>query len=167
MRRWNRRLPLGPIELDENDGLVASAAYNLWVLASGMQNETAGLVYMGKAQIFFSLISACSLAAWAQSTSPADAPARMVITIGHHYGHEPPLLTKDDLIVQEQHMPPLRITNFVPLRGDRAGLELFLLVDNCSNLSPLQSSKNCISSLVLNRSPPLSGSPISKTDSWR
>lgn len=90
---------------------------------------------MGKAQMFLSLISACSLAAWAQSAPPADAPARMVITIGHHYGHEPPVLTKDDLIVEEQHMP-LRITNFVPLRGDRAGLELFLLVDNCSNFEP-------------------------------
>lgn len=88
---------------------------------------------MGKTWIW--LISACSLVAWAESAPPSGAPARMVVIIGHHYGHEPPVLTKDDLIVEDQH-ELLAITNFVPLRGDRAALELFLLVDNCSNCEP-------------------------------
>jgi hypothetical protein len=59
----------------------------------------------------------------------------MTVTIGHHYGHEPAALTRNDLTVV-QHFAPLSITNIVPLRGDRAGLDLFVLVDHCSNCEP-------------------------------
>jgi hypothetical protein len=59
-------------------------------------------------------------------------PARMLITIGHYYSHETPALTRDDLIVT-QHSEQLPVTNLIPLGGDRGRLELFLLVDNCSN----------------------------------
>ena len=74
------------------------------------------------------LMVACALAAWGQST----VPAQMVVTMGHSYGNEPPLLTANDLIVTQNHQP-LTITGLTPLRGDRAGLELFILVDNCSS----------------------------------
>ncbi len=46
------------------------------------------------------------------------------------------MLTKDDLIVQQQHAP-LTITNLTPLRGEQAGLELFILVDHCSTCEAL------------------------------
>jgi hypothetical protein len=59
----------------------------------------------------------------------------MIVTIGHHYGHQAPVLTREDLTVTRNYQP-LAITNLIPLRGDRAGLELFLLVDNCSNCEP-------------------------------
>jgi hypothetical protein len=62
-------------------------------------------------------------------------PVQMTLTIGHHYGHAAPLLTRDDLTITQNYQP-LSITNVAPLRGDRAGLELFLLVDNCSNCEP-------------------------------
>lgn len=75
------------------------------------------------------------LSSWAQTTSSPGTPAQMMVTVGHHYGHVPPVLTRDDLIVT-QHYEPLAVTNLTPLRGDRAGLELFLLVDNCSNCEP-------------------------------
>ncbi len=81
------------------------------------------------------LAFACPLFLSAQTTAPAGAPAKMLVTAGHYYGHEPPVLTRDSLIVKQQ-FDPLPITNVVPLRGDRAGLELFLLVDNCSNCEP-------------------------------
>jgi hypothetical protein len=74
------------------------------------------------------LLFSCSLAVWGQST----VPARIVVTMGHYYGHEPPLLTANDLIVTQQGRP-LTITSVTPLRGDRASLELFVLVDNCSS----------------------------------
>jgi len=67
-----------------------------------------------------------------QSAPPPGAPAQMIITLGHYYGHQPPVLKQDDLVVTEQG-EPLMITNLIPLRGDRAGLELFILVDNCSS----------------------------------
>ncbi|MGA2213452.1 MAG: hypothetical protein ABSH31_09275 [Bryobacteraceae bacterium] len=59
----------------------------------------------------------------------------MTLTLGHHYGQAAPLLTRDDLTITQNYQP-LSITNVAPLRGDRAGLELFLLVDNCSNCEP-------------------------------
>ena len=59
----------------------------------------------------------------------------MLVTVGHYFRHEPPLLTKNDVTIKQQ-FDPLPITSVVPLRGDRAGLELFLLVDNCSNCEP-------------------------------
>jgi hypothetical protein len=82
-----------------------------------------------------SLALACGLFTWAQTPVPAGTPVEMNVTIGHHYGHVPPTLTKDDLIVT-QHYQPLTVTSLIPLRGDRAGLELFLLVDNCSSCEP-------------------------------
>ena len=73
-----------------------------------------------------SLSFGCSLALSAQTV-----PSRIIVTTGHYYGHEPPLLTANDLTVtQNDH--PLTITSLTPLRGDHAALELFVLVDNCS-----------------------------------
>ena len=80
------------------------------------------------------LAFACPLLLSAQ-TQPAGVTTKMLVTVGHYFGHEPPVLTKNDLTVKQQ-FDPLPITNLVPLRGDRAGLELFLLVDNCSNCEP-------------------------------
>ena len=81
------------------------------------------------------LALACPLLTWAETKSPTGTPVQIMVTIGHHYGHEPPVLTRDDLVVT-QHYEPLPVTNLVPLRGDRAGLELFVLVDNCSSCEP-------------------------------
>ena len=81
------------------------------------------------------LVFACSLFTWAHTGSPCRHPVQMDVTIGHHYGHVPPTLTPDDLIVT-QHYEPLTVTSLAPLRGDRAGLEIFLLVDNYSNCEP-------------------------------
>jgi hypothetical protein len=81
------------------------------------------------------LALACPLVTSAQAAPPAGTQAQMVVTVGHYYGHESPVLTQDSLVVTER-FDPLPITSVVPLRGDRAGLELFLLVDNCSNCEP-------------------------------
>ena len=82
-----------------------------------------------------SLTLACALITWAQKTTPERTPVQMVVSIGHHYGQVPPTLTRDDLTVTRNY-EPLPITNLAALRGDHAGLELFLLVDNCSSCEP-------------------------------
>jgi hypothetical protein len=87
---------------------------------------------MRKARRLLLLVSACSVFALAQSTPPAGTPARVLVTIGHHYGHAPAVLTKQNFTVFEQY-DPRPVEDLVPLRGDRAQLEIFLLVDNCSN----------------------------------
>lgn len=71
----------------------------------------------------------------AQVTPAAGTPARMIVTVGHYYGHETSALTRDNVVVTEGY-DPIPVTNVVPVTGDRAGLELFLLVDNCSNCEP-------------------------------
>ena len=43
----------------------------------------------------------------------AGTPAQMMVTVGHHYGHVPPVLTRDDLIVT-QHYEPLPVTDLIP-----------------------------------------------------
>lgn len=95
---------------------------------------------MSKIAKLASLALAWPLFSWAQTPAPistpaAGTPAQMIVTVGHHYGHVPPVLRKDDLTVTERY-EPLAVTNLIPLRGDRAGLELFLLVDHCSNCEP-------------------------------
>jgi len=78
------------------------------------------------------LVSACSLCVWAQSSPPAGSPTRVIVTTGHFYSRPAPVLTANDLIVTQTY-EPLPIANLTPLRGDRADLEIFVLVDNCSN----------------------------------
>jgi hypothetical protein len=70
-----------------------------------------------------------------QTTSPAGTPAKIVITVGHYFGPETPVLTQENLTITQQY-EPLQITNLIPLRGDRSAMELFLLVDNCSSCEP-------------------------------
>jgi hypothetical protein len=74
------------------------------------------------------LVFACSITIWAQGT----VPARIVVTIGHYYGPKIPLIEANNLTIT-QGVTPLTITSVTPLRGPHAGLELFILVDNCSS----------------------------------
>jgi len=78
---------------------------------------------------------ACLVCAWGQSTPAAGPPARMVVTLGHLFTREAPILTKEDVNIT-QNYEPLAITNLIPLRGERAALELYILVDSCSNCEP-------------------------------
>jgi|SRR5581483_10510878 len=74
------------------------------------------------------LLFACSAGALGQST----VPAKMIVTIGHFYGQEFPVLTASDFTVTQDYAP-LKITGLTPLRNDVSAVELFVLVDNCSN----------------------------------
>lgn len=79
------------------------------------------------------LVSTCTLLAWPQTTPKAGGtPVQIIVTTGHFYSHPAPLLTVNDLTIRETS-EPLSITAVTPLRGYRGALELFLLVDNCSN----------------------------------
>jgi hypothetical protein len=77
---------------------------------------------IGFAWLFF----AGALLTLAQGTGTTG---QLVITMGHYYGSAAPTLTRADLMVTRDGNP-VAITNLIPLRGD---LELFVMVDNCSN----------------------------------
>lgn len=81
------------------------------------------------------LALACAMIASGQAGSPVGVPAEVKVTVGHYYGPDRRVLTRDDFVVT-QNYDPLPITKVTPLRGAQANLDLFLLVDNCSNCDP-------------------------------
>ncbi len=74
---------------------------------------------------------ACPLCAWAQNPSPGVTP-RMIVTVGHFGIHDTQVPLPTDLILTSK-AEALPITSLTPVRGDQANLELYLVVDNCSN----------------------------------
>jgi len=67
------------------------------------------------------------------STSPGSA-IHAVITVEAHHGTDMPAISPGDVMVYEGHDRD-QVTDTVPLVGDHAGLELFLLIDDAANSS--------------------------------
>jgi len=86
---------------------------------------------MHKHRPFCWLALACSSVLAAKTTSHAPAVAQMIIT-SDCYDHDPPPLTADDVIIADGYKS-MPIAALVPLRGARADLEIYVLVDNSSN----------------------------------
>ena len=80
---------------------------------------------------FFCLVLACSSVITAQTASHPAVVARIVVTNNCYY-HDPPALTAEDVIVTHEYKP-VPITALLPLRGERADLQLYVLVDSSSN----------------------------------
>ena len=73
--------------------------------------------------------------AWAQQApSAAGVPAHIVVTAEPKHGSNVPVIKKDDVMVYEGHDRDT-VTDWIPLQGDRAGLELFILIDDESGIS--------------------------------
>jgi len=83
-------------------------------------------------RILVAALAVVSTVALAADKPVTGVPVQMVVTVAHHRLAAPRAFTRDDLIVTERY-EPLPITGFIPLEGDRADLELFLLVDDCSS----------------------------------
>lgn len=54
---------------------------------------------------------------------------QLVVTAEGHHGTAPPAVMKDDVSV-EVNRQPAKVENWTPLRGDRAGLELYIAIDD-------------------------------------
>jgi hypothetical protein len=80
------------------------------------------------------ILAALPFAPLTAQTSPALVPVSMVVTVQSHRGPDPPLINGANLTVY-QNRARAKITDSVPLRGDRAGLELFLLLDDSPNVN--------------------------------
>jgi hypothetical protein len=74
----------------------------------------------------------CPLLTGAETKPATGTSVRIIVTLGHEYGPAPTTLTGNDVVVM-QNLDQLPVVSLTPLRGDRAGLELFVLVDNCSS----------------------------------
>jgi len=86
---------------------------------------------MRKHRMFWLLILAGSSVLAAKTMSHAPAVAQVVVT-SNSYDHDPPALTADDVVVTDGYNP-LPVTALLPLRGARAELEIYVLVDNSPN----------------------------------
>jgi hypothetical protein len=63
---------------------------------------------------------------------PGPVPVSMVVSLEAKHGGEIPIINREDVRVT-QGKTRLRVTDWVPLQGDQAGLELFVLLDDGSN----------------------------------
>jgi hypothetical protein len=70
----------------------------------------------------------------AQNKAPASgAPVRMVVTVESHDDNVPVLNREDIMVFEGQDRA--QVTDWIPLRRDRAGLELYVLVDDAASSS--------------------------------
>lgn len=101
-----------------------------------------------KSALFVVLAWACfSVVGIAQETeSNAGGPVHIVVTAEPQHGNNPPQINRDEVMVYEgQHRDT--VTDWIPARGDHAGLQLFILIDNQANTtlgSQLQDIKDFI-----------------------
>jgi hypothetical protein len=76
------------------------------------------------------VLSACTVLAQ-QAPVPAGVPVHMVVTVEARHGSDAPPLTRDDVMVYEGKDRD-QVVEWVPATGDRAGLEVYILIDDSS-----------------------------------
>lgn len=69
-----------------------------------------------------------------QESAPAGPSVNLVATVEARHGSNIPVITRDDVMVY-QGRDRDKVTGWLPLQGDHAGLELFILLDDSSNVS--------------------------------
>jgi len=70
----------------------------------------------------------------AQAPAPNGVAVHTVVTVEAHHGSNPPVINREDVMVYEGHDRDT-VTDWVPAVGDHAALELFVLLDDGSNMS--------------------------------
>jgi hypothetical protein len=95
---------------------------------------------MKKSLVLMALVAIASLLAgvqWvaAQESASATGPAvNLVVTVEARHGSNVPDITRDDVMPYEGHDRD-RVTGWLPLQGDHAGLEFFILLDDSSSVT--------------------------------
>ncbi|HXM21354.1 MAG TPA: hypothetical protein VN948_08835 [Terriglobales bacterium] len=80
------------------------------------------------------LLASVQLIAAQENSSPAGSGVNLVVTVEARHGSNVPDISREDVMVYEGHDRD-KVTAWLPLQGDRAGLELFVLLDDSSNIS--------------------------------
>lgn len=79
------------------------------------------------------LLAVGSLAAQS-AANPNETPAHMVVTVMAQHGTNPPNVGQDDVMVYEGKVRD-KVVDWVPAQGQNATLQLFVLIDDSSNIS--------------------------------
>src|SRR3984957_12956994 len=80
------------------------------------------------------ILAGVQVATAQQAASAAEVSANLVVTVEARHGSNIPDVQRDDAMVYEGRDRD-RITAWVPLQGDHAGLEFFILLDDSSSAS--------------------------------
>ena len=70
----------------------------------------------------------------AQEPAGSGVPAHLLVTVEPRHGSNVPVINREDVMVFEGHDRDT-VTEWTPAQGDRAALELFILLDDGSNAS--------------------------------
>lgn len=90
---------------------------------------------VSKSLMLFALALAGLLSAHAQQQAPATAPVQKTVTVRVLGDNKRmPEVNREDVIVKQGNRR-LNVTGWTPARGDRAGLQLFILIDDASDTS--------------------------------
>src|SRR5271155_4033785 len=81
--------------------------------------------------LFLGVIFGPAPASAQQTNSSTDVPVHMVVTVKSHHGTQPPAVAADDVKVYQKGKPDA-VASWIPLQGDRAGLQLYILIDDTS-----------------------------------
>ena len=91
------------------------------------------LVFAAHASLVL-VVCACGASAAAGQQSANGVPAHMVVTVEPHRGSEVPPVNREDVMVYEGKDRDA-VTEWIPAQGDRAGVELFIMLDDGADSS--------------------------------
>ncbi len=80
------------------------------------------------------LLAGVQLATAQQAPSAAEVTANLVVTVEARHGSNIPDIQRDDVMVYEGRDRD-RVAGWLPLQGDHAGLEFFILLDDSASVS--------------------------------
>jgi hypothetical protein len=80
------------------------------------------------------LLAGIQLATAQQAPSATEVTANLVVTVEARHGSNIPDIQRDDVMVYEGRDRD-RVTNWLPLQGDHAGLEFIILLDDSASVS--------------------------------
>jgi hypothetical protein len=69
-----------------------------------------------------------------ENSSPGGPAVNLLVTVEARHGSNVPDISREDVMVYQGHDRD-KVTGWLPLRGDHAGLELFIMLDDSSNTS--------------------------------
>lgn len=84
--------------------------------------------------VFLFALASLKCAAAQQAPSAGGIPVHILVTVEPKHGSNVPVITRDDVMVH-QGKDRDQVTDWTPAQGDRAALELFILIDDDANTS--------------------------------
>jgi hypothetical protein len=84
--------------------------------------------------VFLFALASLEPAAAQQAPSAGGIPVHILVTVEPKHGSNVPVITRDDVMVH-QGKDRDQVTDWTPAQGDRAALELFILIDDDANTS--------------------------------